>query len=139
MSQQDSDITQEEQDLNRTRQVRSDIITEMTKEGIKVDDPEKVKLLLTVLTDTDRSALSRMKLKSDDKNNANNAGAAAVIAEFLNKVTVNNGGFNGMSAGQIPTLPDTVPVPKLAPGETDIGVTNTNFESFSKAHFKPVE
>lgn len=139
MTTNDQNITQEEQDLNRTRQVRSDIITEMTKEGIKVDDPEKVKLLLTVLTDTDRSALSRMKMKSDDKANAANAGAASIIADFLNKVSVGNGGFNGMSSGQIPSLPDSVPVPNLVPGETDIGVANTNFDTFSKQHFQQPE
>lgn len=139
MSDQDNSYTLEEQDLNRTRQVRSDIITEMTKEGLKVDDNERLKLLLTVLTDTDRSALSRMKIKSEDKNGAANASTAAVIANFLAKVDVNNARLAQPYSGEAPSLPDSVPAPVVLPGETEVGVRNTDFDAFSKEHFRQSE
>lgn len=138
MSQLETNYNIEEQDLNRTRQVRSEIITEMTKEGIKVDDPEKLRLLLTVLTDSDRSSLSRMKIKSEDKNNANNANSAAVIAKFLMSVSSNKQN-TGDIRREAPMLPDTVPKPDVLPGETDIGVRNTTYEEFTKENMSNFE
>lgn len=138
MTIEDSNYAQEEQDLNRTRQVRSDIINEFTKDGVKVTDLESTKVLLTVLNDSDKSSLGRMKIKSEDKNNATNSNTASIIASFLTKVSA-GAGFNGTSTASIPELPADIPAPVILPGETDIGVRNTNFDEFSKVHFKQQE
>lgn len=138
MSTQESSYGLEEQDLNKTRQVRSDIITALTAKGIP-EDLDTLRLLTTVLVDSDRTSLGRMKIKSEDKNSANNAGVASVMAGFLMKVNAGQIAFNGSNSNMVPLLPDTIPAPDILPGETDIGVHNTDFDSFSKEHFKQIE
>lgn len=119
MSDDIKNIVSEEQELIQTQEVRKRIVTHLMSDGVP-KDPESMNFLLKALSDSDKSSLGRMKVKSDEKNAGIMAGGSAFIAEVLKATQVRNlvGDAKDVAA---PVLPDTVPKPDLVPGETHIG------------------
>lgn len=134
----DNTYISDENDLLKVRDTRFAIIDSLLNEGKPPEDLDKLKLLLTTLSDTDRVSLTKMRIRSEDKANEATAGSAAVIASFLNRL----GSFPQPEAIENvtpPSLSDNIEVTDLVPGEMQIGCSNTNYEEFSKKHFKQPE
>lgn len=132
----DRDYDGENQDLEFTRNIRKQAVGLLVNGGIPVSDSERMKILTTVLTDIDRSALGRMKIKSDDKGNAGIANAQSAIAELLSKLDPSKVKLAGRCDRGLPVLGSEIPSPVVNPGETAIGTQGGTYEEFSKEHFK---
>lgn len=139
MSIESNKYQEELEDLNYTKDIRKRVVGSLMKDNKVPDDTEQIKLLLTTLTDLDRASVSKMKIKSDDDSNKNNNSSAAIIAGILAKIEpakiiIANSNLNRIP----PTIGNDIEKPILLPGETDIGISNTNYESFSAEHFKQI-
>jgi len=113
-----------------THHQRKRIIKSLTKRGIP-EDHEYQKVLLTTLKDMDASALGRKRIKMEEKGNAIQENAAALISQILSK-TQNMSPYQTSNpvAKPAPTLPQTIPDPVLVDGETAIVGTQQSIESF---------
>lgn len=128
---------EELEDLNYTKTIRKSIVGSLMKDNKVPEDTETVKVLLTTLTDLDKAAISKMKIKSDDEGNKNNNSSASLIANILSKIEpariiAQNTDINRLP----PSLSNDIPRPTILPGELDIGISNTNYETFSSEHFR---
>ena len=131
MSQETLMKTQEEEDLDYARSLRKAFIASMVKDRAAPDDRGDKAILLTALKDIDSAALSRMRIKADEKIGQDGAENAAMIAEVLKQVS------SKMGISPVPvkrdkpvSLPQDIPDPDIKPGETEIGNTNSNFNDF---------
>lgn len=121
-------------DLEYTKSVRKRIVTKLTEKDIP-GDTDELRILLTTLTDLDRAALGKMKIKSDDKNGAANANAQAVVAALLMKVDPSKVALMGRTERPIPTLGNDVEKPSIIEGEIAIGTQTGTYEDFASKNF----
>jgi hypothetical protein len=114
-----------------THSKRKDVVLKITTNGIP-NDNETVKMLLTTLSDMDKSALGRKRIKVEEKLNTDQAAAAGLIAKMLSASTM----FQ-IKPGAVlkdipaPKLGNEIPEPILVEGETSTNTTNETFETFS--------
>lgn len=119
----------DDQILEHNQKIRMRLVKDLTKDGMPTDKDDKY-ILLGSLKDMDKQVIDKKRVAIEDKNaNIANTVAAAVtkIADLV------DGGdpFRRKNAGVIPEtekdkLPDYTPLP----GETEVGITNENYESF---------
>lgn len=102
------------------------------------EDPAVQKTMVGLLKDMDSGALTRMRIKVEEKQNNNQEQAAGLIAQLLNAAA-------GSSPFQIktpinrqaPRLPDSVPDPVLVEGETGTSAVQMSYDTFVAAHGVP--
>lgn len=96
-------------------------------------DLDTRRFILQNLDGMERQALGRKKIKTEEKGQANAAEARALVAELLrqapNAVT-RIGAIIEHESYAVPVLPSSVPPPELTSGETDIGVSSLDFDTF---------
>ena len=109
--------TDEELDIKYVQSKRKFIVENMMEKGIPKDRSEQA-MLLAALDGLDRSAISRLRIKAEDKNANNMLGAAGIIAQMLTKVNPQTNQIFDMAP---PSLPASIAPIELLPGETDIG------------------
>jgi hypothetical protein len=114
----------EKAQLERTQNVRSQIITEMLKDGKIPESEENRAFLLKAMEGMDKVNLTKAKIKSDDAAHKNNAAAAAMIGEMLRRVSSRP---TGVIRETPPALPDDVVI-EAVEGETHIGVKTFSLE-----------
>ena len=117
-------------DMQFVRDVRKQLIGDLIKEGVPKDIKEQ-SVLLTALTDMDRSAIARLRIKSDDNNTDKMASAALVVAEVLRKTKPRE--FQAIEIDdnrEIPMLPASVPSGTYNEGLMQQGTNNTTFDEF---------
>ncbi len=76
---------EEELQLHRTRQLRQDLINQMTKEGLPSQSRD-IRLLMELCDSADNHVLTTAKLRIDDKSSQQNNNIAAMISGLLEKV-----------------------------------------------------
>lgn len=118
-----------------TQAQRANIVREMTLNGVPADKGEKI-VLLTALGDMDRTALGKLKIGSKERQGAADRAAAAAIAKVFSTL----GGRSpfeiqpgqDLPQRQIPLELDESELTELtlAPGETDVGISEVKFEDF---------
>lgn len=119
-----------------TQSIRKRFIDDLTQAGTAIPaDKDERFLLLEVMKDTDRTALSKLKIKSDESIANQNQLAATTIAKinshFGSKNPFEDTESNVVMDVTKVTVPDSAGSPLvLVPGATDIGVATTNFETF---------
>ncbi len=123
--------------LAYTRGKRMELANELTKNGVPTDK-EVAGTLLQTLDGLDRSSLSRLKIKADEKANKNNENAAAIIAQMLGQM----GGtrlyqMEGVGRRDLPALPTAIPDPQIVDGELDTNPAQMDFETFTKQFETP--
>ena len=117
-------------DMQFVRDVRKQLIGDLIKEGVPKDIKEQ-SVLLTALTDMDRSAIARLRIKSDDNNTDKMASAALVVAEVLRKTKPRE--FQAIEIDdnrEIPMLPASIPSGTYNEGLMQQGTNNTTFDEF---------
>lgn len=117
-------------DMQFVRDVRKQLIGGLMKEGVPKDIKEQ-SVLLTALTDMDRSAIARLRIKSDDNNTDKMASAALVVAEVLRKTKPRE--FQAIEIDdnrEIPMLPASIPSGTYNEGLMQQGTNNTTFDEF---------
>lgn len=130
----DEKYSEELADLEYTKAVRKRIVGKLTEKDIP-SDPDELRILLTTLTDLDRSSLGKMKVKSDDKNTSDSINSQAAIAKLLMQMEPSKIASRGRSDRQIPILGADVERPVLIEGEIAIGTQNGCYEEFAKKNF----
>lgn len=78
-----------DEDLQYTRAIRKRIVENLISEKLP-DNEEDRKYLATMLDGIDRSALSKGKLKIEDKNANNQERVASLVASVLGKINNND-------------------------------------------------
>ena len=126
------ELEPEDDILAYTHSKRKDIVKTLTAKGVP-DDPEVIKILLNTLKDMDSQTINRKRIKVDEKTNDVQAQSAAVIAKILSgmtNVTTNTTLDISAEYRVIPSLPDSVPLPVLVAGETDIIAATLTYDEF---------
>lgn len=124
MSEENTDSNLEDtSSLNYTLDVRKNIIKEMVKDGKYPQDTGGRMFLISLLDGSDRTVLSRAKLKVDKDNSKSNQETAQQVALLLNSITTKRKGVEIKH----PSLPADLPPATLVPGETDVGVADMSY------------
>lgn len=128
-----ANIPDEIKDLSFVREKRKELIRDMTAEGLPKDKGDRM-VLLTALSDMDRAALTKLRIKSDDKKNEQNAQAASIIAKLLTSVSPANiaQDIPDNAVARPPTYEGSVEGSAFIDGQTAIGTHNTTYEEFVK-------
>lgn len=132
-----TDEINDDKDLNGVLQYTDDIrrglINKMVAGGEYPIDPKSQKVLLTALSDMDKTALGRARLKQDDKN----ADKDRAIASALLSTVQSFGNANPFRAdaakGENGINTEQLAIPKFEPnpGETDVGIKDEDYQSFA--------
>ena len=137
-------LTPEEQDVLLVREMRKRIIENYTKVELP-KNPNEMQLLLAVLRDVDGSAISRMKIQSDERTAGNNIEATkALMTSILKNIDPTKIGRAAVGDDVIdvtahaPTLDDSIKTRDFVPGEFDQGTKNLTYDEFMKknAHLR---
>jgi len=118
--------------LKYTQGVRKELVKDLTFGGMPTAE-ENRKLLLATLKDMDSNALGNKKIKVEEKVGMSQANANALVAEVLRVVGNGDAFVIEGSARTAPSLPDTIGLPNLVPGETDINAKPISYENFAPA------
>lgn len=121
----------DDDDIQYVQTKRKKIVEDIIKDGKLPDDPKMIAIALHALDGIDRSALSRKKIKTDEKTGAGLANAAATIANLLQQVNASNFKNPDGVRTSAPTLGADVPAPTLVPGETEIGTFPVSTATFT--------
>lgn len=117
-------------DMQFVRDVRKQIVNELMKKGVP-QDPKDQSTVLTALTDMDRSAIARLRIKSDDNNMDKMAAAALVVADLLRKTKPKEFQTQDFDeAREVPMLPSSIPSGSYNEGLMQQGTNNTTFDEF---------
>lgn len=123
--------------LSFTQRHRKNLVDEITREGLPKDKGDRI-VLLTALGDMDRTALGNKKIGSKEKTSMADRMAALAIAKIA-------GQFGGQSPfeaqpgtaasvaprrGPVTLKDDGLGELTLAPGETEVGVSDIGFDEF---------
>jgi hypothetical protein len=103
---------QDQQDLQKTQDVRRKIVDQMFVNNRVPNDAEDRDLLMKALESMDKQVLSRAKIKSDDQANKDQKNVANVIAGLLLKTKVVASTQESTTNTQLPasvTLENDVP------------------------------
>lgn len=128
-------------DVAFVRNMRVRVIDSLMDEktGELPTDPKALQMLTDQLDSMDRSALTRMRIKTDATKNDLTAGMQRAVAEML--LNMSNQGVQLVPGGVIEnatrmlTLPDDIEGSReYIEGETTIGSNNTTYDEFSKKH-----
>lgn len=131
MSHPDPSLMTEDEVLAYTRSKRMDLANELTKNGIPTER-ETAGVLLQTLDGLDRSSLTRLKIKADEKANKNNENAAAIIAQMLGQIGSSKiYQMEGVARREAPQLSGSVPVPDVVEGEMETNPGQMDFDSFT--------
>jgi len=132
---QSRELTPEEQSLEYTQNKRKQLVDLLTVgEGMPADRGDKM-VLLSALSDMDKVTLTKMKIKSEDKQAVLAGKTAQAIAALLSKVTPRHLQAQPTTDTLFPTLGNDIPEVELVDGETTLGTQSENYESFSKKMF----
>lgn len=125
--------------LNYTQNLRKRMADRLLKAGVPPDDREGQEVLLKVLSDMDRAALSKKKIKVEEKQAMNAEQAQQIVAEALrmNSVNLNRNNLIPIEGRVIPTLGDDIPPPTLVDGELAINPAPIDYESFQRSIPRP--
>ena len=125
-------IPEEDQDLDYVRIKRKAIIDELTKD-VKDIDIKEASVIGMLLTDMDRTALAKKRIKNEEQSNKNNGEAAALIAQMLVKLSGAN--MNPYSSNEgtrpPPELPADLPPPNITPDLLDENPRPEYYAEFS--------
>lgn len=96
---------------------------------------ERLNLYMTNLNGIEKLALTRMRIKADEKANQTNAElTAAIVTGVLKKIQPNDNPFveiNPRAARPAPQLPEDLPELDVVPGQMEIGANDSlNIDSF---------
>ena len=132
-----NDLQQNEEDLDYTRQVRKELVKEMTKGGMDKLENSSKSILLQALSDIDKAALSRKKIASDEGISNKAIAAQGIIAQLFRdprskKVgQIQDGEVITINA-EPPKLPDNVVPFTVVPGELDESLPSEGYDEFAK-------
>lgn len=111
----------------------------MKPDGSLPDDPKEKALVLKAMDGIEKIAISRKRIKIEDKAATSQAEAARLIAHVFKSVAEKNpfvidmGTAEQLSPEQrkaLPSLPDDIPLPELVEGETAVSPPQNSYDNF---------
>lgn len=127
------DISEDEDILNYTIARRLDLAANMTAGGrMMPNDNEDRKIYLDNLAGLERIAISRMRIKSDEKVAGSQAEATAYAIAMLAEIGKGGAVVQTIPSGaarETPQLPVEIPEPVLVPGEIGTAEENLDYET----------
>lgn len=119
--------------LDYTQLLRRKFVRKFTNEGEDMPkDPKEAKVLLTALSDMDRSALGKKRIKTDENIAQMNAQTVDSIAAEVRKTLAPRYQANPQEDRPKPVLNEEgLPPLQVGIGETEIGVASETHEAFA--------
>jgi hypothetical protein len=111
--------------INRTQKIRSEMIDTLIKNGIPTD-PDNMQLLLKILADTDKTALTNIRIEADINKQTSNEATVNVLTNLLLKI--NEQTLTKNDRVNIPMLSKDHIIKNPIKGEKEIGVVNLSLE-----------
>ena len=131
-------LPDEDQVLAYTHNKRKIIVDTLMTKGVP-EDVGTAKVLIATLDGMDKSALTRKKIKVEERANVHVEQAATIIAKILTMGAATNAFKTAEPVERvIPTLPTEIPDPVLVDGETSVVGSNHTFETFMAANSREV-
>lgn len=131
----DEDMT-DDQVISFTQRTRRRFLKHMLEGGFPNDEKEQ-RVLLTALSDMDRTAIGNKRIGAAEKQSQSDTLVAQTLAELGRQFGANN----PFQSDSPETVNDFVPPPRhelppanAVPGETDIGVSDVTYEEFTKRY-----
>ena len=126
-------LSQEDQELEYTRGLRRRMVDKLTENNHFPVEPKEVAALAGLLSDIDRQAISKKRIKAEEESNKQNGEAAAIIAQMLLQLNGKNmQSQETLERVNTPTLPAGLPPPVITDGLLDMDSGNETYEQFSK-------
>jgi len=125
------DLTDDNSSVDYTQNVRKNVIDALTAQGTMPTDPETLKVILKAAADMSGAALTKLKIKSEEKIADKAADARALIADMLRQkeVAIALLPLNARE-GKAPELGNDLVRPPINPGELDISPPQENVTQF---------
>lgn len=105
--------------------VRENIVSAMTVKGIPEDVDDRA-FLLNALNGLEKVALTRARLKNEDRANDISNNANAIVASLLTRLPALSG--EPVEGVTVPVIDGSIMSISLAPGENKIGVESFDYE-----------
>lgn len=115
--------------LELTQSVRERIIRTLTDKGLPSDKEDRA-FLLEAMNGSDRTVLSKAKIKAEDAASKNAADLTNIVGELLARVSTKREGIIIDANHQAPKLASDFTVVNPVEGETIIGVETLTYEKF---------
>lgn len=136
----DREQLDEQNEILVVRNIRLDINQKLMADGKVPDDKETLSMLMENLRDIDKSALTRARIKSDEKNAqiGANAEAISLVTNVLHALRGNKElppeqvSDVVQAASQAPVLPETLEKKDFVDGQLHIGTINEDIDAFKK-------
>jgi hypothetical protein len=124
-----------EADIAFVQGKRKEIVYKLMPDGKPPSDTKEMSILLTALDGIDRSALTRLRIKSDEKTADSMVGGAAIIAKALGMISPQNFMQGDVTDAEVkpPQLGSGIPAPVLSPGEVEEGTRNISYKEVMSA------
>lgn len=114
--------------------VRKDIVNKLMAEGA-LDDNNSINTVLRALEGMSSTALSNKRMKTDKEISSEQSKAKTILGEVYKLMGNKNPYESEVATNRQLDIPDQLCSDfKQVPGETDIGVSVENFDSFAKKH-----
>lgn len=115
-------------DLDFVRSTRKRAIAALMADGVPKDQEDR-KFLVQMLDGVSRDALTKKRIKADEKSNNNAVNAVAMVTEFLNRARPRATPVVEVVGKELPVLGAELPRPTLVPGElSEITASETYYE-----------
>lgn len=127
-----TEIDQDDIDLNYAREKRRSLVEYFCKEGKVPSDPNDQATMLKALSDMSKDAISKKRIKSDEKVAAGSNANVALVASLLSKFNPSmlEQATTAETIGKVPVL--DLPKPVLVPGETDTNPSVETYKTFTE-------
>ena len=119
----------DQQRLELTMSARESIIKELTNKGVVPSSTDDRMMLMAALDGLDRTVVQKSKLKIDAAGNDALSQSSDIIANLIMKRSTV---LNTRSRDSDPILGDAYTVDNRVIGETDIGHTPVDYDTFAK-------
>jgi len=119
---------------------RQEFINLMMPNGKLPDDPKDKALILKAIDGIDKTAVSRLRIKQEDKTNVSNEKIAMLLAGVYKGVSATKNPYvvqdmkdiTPENTGVIPTIPDHLRTINLVEGETSINPRQLSYKEFTE-------
>lgn len=115
-----------------TQGIRMRVVKSLTAKSAVPDENANKMLLVSMLKDMDAQAASRVRIKQDSGAAAGMAGMAAMVTQILRQVDVRSYRLPEAIDVEARTLPSSMTVPSIVPGEMDVNPAQGNIDDFMR-------
>lgn len=125
---------EEQQRLNRTQDIRDQLMTGLLKNGKVPEDPESMELLLKIADSSDKQTFTKKRLKTDDVN----ADTQRQTMEITKKILLDKKKRRTITATEEEQSIGNVQPENVVPGMTSVGTQAFSYDAFMAGDGTPL-